>query len=53
MDVAEGREIWIDMESSLRTIDAKGNDIFDMNKVFRCIEAVCEAGIYEHPDYVQ
>ncbi len=55
MTVAGGRSIWIDMESSLRTIDAKsdGKDVFDLNKVFQCIDAVCDAGIYDHPKYVK
>lgn len=31
---------WIDMESSLRTIDTHGNDTFDLNKCFSCIDSV-------------
>jgi hypothetical protein len=51
MVAGNGREIWIDMESSLRTIDTNGNDAFDLNKCFQCINAVCEADIceYSHP----
>jgi len=52
MIAGEGREVWIDMESSLRTIDTKGKDIFDLNKCFRCIDAVCKAGIYGHPSFL-
>ncbi len=55
MTVADGRSVWIDMESSLRTVDSKngGKDVFDLNKVFQCIDAVCDAGIYDHPEYVK
>jgi len=52
MIAGSGSEIWIDMESSLRTLDNNGNDIFDLNKCMRCIDAVCESGIYEHPSYL-
>jgi len=53
MVASNGKEIWIDMESSLRTIDESGQDIFDLNKCFQCIDAVCEAGIceYSHPSF--
>lgn len=40
------RVVWIDMESSLRTM-IEGVDTFDVNKCFKCIRAVCEAGIFE------
>ncbi len=52
MSAGEGREIWIDMESSLRTIDHNGKDVFDLNKCMKCISVVCEFGIYQHPPYV-
>lgn len=47
-----GRDIWIDMESSLRTIDKDGNDVFDLSKCFKCIEAVCDTGVYKHPQFM-
>jgi hypothetical protein len=47
-----GRDIWIDMESSLRTIDKDGNDVFDLGKCFKCIDVVCEMGIYKHPQFM-
>lgn len=47
----QGREIWIDMESSLRsTVD--GKDVFDLNKCFECIEAVCQEKLYDHPNFL-
>ena len=49
---AQGRDIWIDMESSLRSIK-DGKDVFDLDKCYRCIEAVCNMGIFEHPDYLK
>jgi hypothetical protein len=54
MVAGNGKEIWIDMESSLRTIDQNGKDTFDLNKCFQCIDAVCEAGIcdYSHPSFL-
>jgi len=51
MLAGDGRSIWIDMESSLRS-SRNGLDIFDMDKCFHVIEAVCNAGIYSHPDYL-
>jgi phosphoribosylanthranilate isomerase len=36
-EAAPGREIWVDMESSLRTVDAEGKDIFDLDKCRTCI----------------
>ena len=43
---------WIDMESSLRST-TNGVDVFDLDKCFGVIEAVCEAGLMERPDYLQ
>lgn len=61
MDVAVGRQVWIDMESSLRSKvkcdmkDNKGNekDIFDLTKCYKCIEVVCELGLFKHPDFLR
>lgn len=47
--VASGRTLWVDMESSLRTIlkdgvkDGQG-DIFDVNKAMKCVTAVIDSG---------
>ena len=57
MDVAAGRKVWIDMESSLRSkikCDGDGDgdeekDIFDITKCYKCIEVVCEMGLFKHP----
>jgi len=35
-----GRSIWIDMESSLRSMK-NGKDIFDLEKCHECIRATC------------
>ncbi|GAX09348.1 hypothetical protein FisN_6Lh282 [Fistulifera solaris] len=42
---------WIDMESSLRSIK-NGVDVFDLDKCFLVMEAVCEAGLMERPHYL-
>lgn len=42
---------WIDMESSLRSVK-NGVDVFDLDKCFSVIEAVCEAGLMARPDYL-
>lgn len=49
---AQGRDMWIDMESSLRSTK-DGKDVFDLDKCYQCIEAVCDMGIFEHPDYLK
>lgn len=46
---AGNREVWIDMESSLRSTK-NGKDVFDLDKCFQCIETVCEMGIHRHAD---
>ena len=61
MNVATGRNVWIDMESSLRSKvksnDASGGeiekDVFDLGKCFQCIEVVCELGLFDHPSYLK
>uniref|UniRef100_A0A7S0LTR1 Phosphoribosylanthranilate isomerase n=1 Tax=Cryptomonas curvata TaxID=233186 RepID=A0A7S0LTR1_9CRYP len=40
-----GREIWVDMESSMRTRLADGGDVFDVAKAVRCVRAVIELGL--------
>jgi hypothetical protein len=51
MEAGNGREIWIDMESSLRS---KKNDIdvFDLEKCYEVISAVCSAQIHSHPSFL-
>jgi len=49
--VGNGRKIWIDMESSLRS-NKNGKDVFDLDKCFQCIEAVCDLGVFDHPPYM-
>jgi hypothetical protein len=48
---AAGRSIWIDMESRLRSIK-NDKDIFDLDKCYTVIDAVCKAGLQSHPDYL-
>lgn len=43
--VAAGRSVWIDMESSLRSIDDQGKDIFDLDKCQQVIDVVKALGI--------
>lgn len=51
MLAGNGRSIWIDMESSLRSTK-NGKDIFDMDKCYHVIDAACKAGIHSHPEYL-
>jgi len=46
-----GRSVWIDMESSLRSIKSD-KDVFDLDKCYECICAVCEMGMYAHPSFL-
>jgi hypothetical protein len=48
---AKGREIWIDMESSLRSMK-DGKDVFDLDKCYDVIEKVCRAGVHCHPSFL-
>lgn len=51
MEAAQGKPVWIDMESSLRSIK-NDKDVFDLDKCYEVIDATCAAGIYSHPDYL-
>ena len=42
---APGRVLWVDMETSLRTVLKSEADIFDANKAMACVRAVLEVGI--------
>lgn len=48
--VAPGQLIWIDMESSLRSIK-NGKDVFDLDKCFAVIQTVSEMGLFPHPKF--
>lgn len=37
--------LWVDMESSLRTRTAEGEDVFDVSKCFACAMAAVDGGI--------
>jgi hypothetical protein len=53
-DVAEagqGRAIWIDMESSLRSIK-NDKDVFDLDKCYQVIEAACDMGFLSRPSFL-
>ena len=49
--VAAGRSIWIDMESSLRSIK-NDKDVFDLDKCYQVVDAVCKAGLYPSPPFL-
>lgn len=49
---AKGRPIWIDMESSLRS-DKNGKDVFDLDKCYEVIDAMCELGFLQHPSFMR
>jgi phosphoribosylanthranilate isomerase len=51
MGAGNGRGIWIDMESRLRSTTNE-KDIFDLNKCYEVITAVCSANIYAHPSFI-
>lgn len=48
---AQGHQFWIDMESGLRSIK-NDRDVFDLDKCYEVISAVCDAGLMSHPDYL-
>lgn len=50
-DAAFGRSVWIDMESRLRSIK-NDKDVFDLDKCYDVIDAVCQAGLHSHPDFL-
>ena len=51
MTAGNGRKIWIDMESSLRSVK-NDKDIFDLEKCYEVITAACSAGIQAHPTFL-
>jgi len=48
-DTAPGRTLWVDMETSLRTILKDDSDIFDANKAMSCVRCVLELGLKPKP----
>jgi hypothetical protein len=60
--VTLGQEVWIDMESSLRSSmcrhvhndssDSQMEDVFDIQKCYAVIEAVCDAGCMTRPNFL-
>jgi len=48
-DTAVGHTLWVDMETSLRTLLADGHDLFDCNKAMRCVRHVIELGLKPEP----
>ena len=40
--VANGRAVWVDMESSLRRVDSNGVDVFDVDKCLDCCRQTVE-----------
>jgi phosphoribosylanthranilate isomerase len=42
---------WIDMESSLRSTK-NGKDVFDLDKCFQVIDAVCTLNLMDRPNYL-
>lgn len=51
-EATAGRSVWIDMESRLRSIK-NDCDVFDLDKCYTVIDAVCQAGLMEHPAYLK
>ena len=43
-EAAGGRELWCDMESSMRSKYADGTEFFDVYKAMACIDQVCFSG---------
>lgn len=52
LEAGQGRRIWIDMESSLRS-NLNGKDVFDLNKCLQCIEAICDENLFQHPKFLR
>ena len=50
MLAGNGRDVWIDMESSLRS-EKNGKDIFDLDKCFAVMQTVAEMGFFPHPKF--
>ena len=46
------RPVWIDMESRVRS-KKDGRDVFDLDKCYQVVDAVCKAGYFAHPEYLE
>jgi phosphoribosylanthranilate isomerase len=46
-----GKSVWIDMESKLRSIK-NGKDVFDLDKCYEVIDAVCATSLHSLPSYL-
>mmetsp|Transcript_1955 Transcript_1955/g.2522 ORF Transcript_1955/g.2522 Transcript_1955/m.2522 type:complete len:198 (+) Transcript_1955:397-990(+) len=51
-EAGDGREVWVDMESSLRS-SKNGTDVFDLDKCYECIDAICSAEQFAHPEFLR
>lgn len=52
VQASESQSFWIDMESSLRSLK-NGNDVFDLDKCYQVIDAVCSLNLMERPTYLR
>lgn len=51
-EAAGTHPVWIDMESRLRSVK-EGKDVFDLDKCYTVINAVCDKKIFSHPDFLR
>ncbi|CAB9517541.1 expressed unknown protein [Seminavis robusta] len=51
IEAGSGKSVWIDMESKLRS-KKNDKDVFDLDKCYEVIDAVCAAGLHSPPDYL-
>jgi hypothetical protein len=51
LEAGNGREIWIDMESSLRS-KKNDKDVFDLDKCYEVIATVCKTSAASHPGFL-
>jgi hypothetical protein len=51
IEAGNGKSIWIDMESKLRS-NKNGQDVFDLDKCYQVIDATCASGLHAHPDFL-
>jgi len=50
-EISGGFPIWIDMESSLRSIKNE-KDVFDLEKCYECIDELCASKVFSHPSFL-
>jgi len=52
IQASQGKDIWIDMESSLRSTK-NGQDVFDLDKCYSVIDATCSVlKLHDHPEFL-